>query len=154
MIIAFARINVGADFGDRTPGGFVTEYGLVSASRAAGAPVLNDIHGLMVYPSDPKPFFLRFGAVSVRASSPHGRLAEALKSAVEDDVRLSGSQRLAYDRVRSEPVRCAFEPHWGHSLRPGQLAPHQAKRSCESILTRSAVSVCVRPSTAVGVDAP
>jgi hypothetical protein len=45
-----ARLGMGADFGERTSAkSWFTKAGLDALSRQAGKPVLNDIHGLMVY---------------------------------------------------------------------------------------------------------
>ena len=42
--------GIGADFGDRAAFGLASEDALKSASETAGAPVLNDKHGLMTFP--------------------------------------------------------------------------------------------------------
>lgn len=45
----YARLRLGADFGDRAPKSWITEYGLELMSKRAGRPLLNDVHGLMAY---------------------------------------------------------------------------------------------------------
>lgn len=45
-----ARLGLGSDFGERTAGkSWFTKYGLDLMSQKAGRPVINDVHGLMVY---------------------------------------------------------------------------------------------------------
>ncbi|MDO8335270.1 MAG: HEPN domain-containing protein [Candidatus Saccharibacteria bacterium] len=55
---AFAYMGIGADFGDRAPQGNLTEEGLKWAQQIEGGRrVLNDVHGVMVYETEPSPLF-------------------------------------------------------------------------------------------------
>jgi len=64
FMLALARVRLGADFGYRVPGGTITKDGLEHFGRRLDGRVLNDVHGLSVYRSDPKP---RFMEVRVKA---------------------------------------------------------------------------------------
>lgn len=64
LMVALARVRVGADFGQRAARGVYTEHGLKLLEQQVGHRVLNSTHGLMVFATDPKP---RFAAVSVKA---------------------------------------------------------------------------------------
>ena len=64
LMIALARVRIGADFGQRAAKGVVTEYGLRWLEEQIGQRALNDVHGLMVFPSEPKP---RFALINVEA---------------------------------------------------------------------------------------
>ncbi len=58
-----ARLRLGADFGDRAAKGWFTKEGLDVASQQTGRPVLNDVHGLMIYEQTSLPNVL-FGSVT------------------------------------------------------------------------------------------
>ena len=62
LILALARLRFGADFGYRVPKGVITKYGLEHFGSQVEARVLNDVHGLSVYQSDPQPRFMEFSA--------------------------------------------------------------------------------------------
>lgn len=61
LAIALAAVRVGANFGDRTHGGIVTSHGLRWLEEQQRQRMLNDVHGLMMYETDPPP---RFAAVN------------------------------------------------------------------------------------------
>jgi hypothetical protein len=49
-----AHLRIGADFGGRAAKSWITDYGLKwLEARAPGQRLLNDVHGLMVFASDP-----------------------------------------------------------------------------------------------------
>ncbi|MEJ5914722.1 hypothetical protein [Pseudokineococcus sp. 1T1Z-3] len=89
-------VNIGADFGDRAPGGGFTEAGLEIAQKASGLRALNDVHGLMAFRCEPQPVFLSMSGEANRISSSHS-LATAFASVLEADVTMKPQQRLAYD---------------------------------------------------------
>jgi hypothetical protein len=97
VTLAFAAINVGADFGDRAPQGGMTEEGLGVVNRDLGIRLLNDVHGLMTYPDDAEVRFVSMGQPTARVSSPHPRLAQHLDTAVASHGELTAQERLAYD---------------------------------------------------------
>jgi hypothetical protein len=92
---AFARVNIGADFGDRAPHSFLTKHGL-GLFKSEGR-VLNDVHGISVFESDPKPLFARIGAAMVKKGVPVERLLNALAVAVELGAVMAERDQLAYD---------------------------------------------------------
>ena len=95
--IVFARLGIGADFGDRAPKAAFTEYGLqmVSAENG-GARVLNDVHGLMVFETDPQPLFAAQEVTAI-VGKPVDRLLQAIASAEKIGADLPDDRRLAYD---------------------------------------------------------
>lgn len=97
LILAFACVNVGADFGERAPSGGFTGHGLATASNAAGTQVLNDVQGLMMHECEPRPRFLRMGPIVGMVSCPHEQLAEALDHVIASATNLTSRRRLAYD---------------------------------------------------------
>jgi hypothetical protein len=96
VTIAFARARVAADFGDRAPTSMFFDAGLKMLEAQHGARVLNDVHGVQVYQSDPTPRFAR-----VSAKPQVGRSAQRVKTCVEELIpkmpRLEGKVRTAYD---------------------------------------------------------
>jgi hypothetical protein len=94
---AFARRNLGADFGDRSPQGFVTEHGLkLFEQQGGGRKVVNDVHGLMVY-EEPRPLFVRVGPAKGIKSLQEERLLQAIAVAVELGAVMTERDQFAYD---------------------------------------------------------
>lgn len=69
LMVALARARVGVDFGLRATKGFWTECGLSWLEDQVGQRILNNIHGLMVYRSEPRPRFAQFSAKGVRGTN-------------------------------------------------------------------------------------
>jgi len=94
---AFARLAIGADFGERAPKGAFTEAGLRHLEEAHGLPrVLNDEHGIMVFNEDPPPRFASIPPLTGASITPRARVALAIEAA-RDAERLSDREALAYD---------------------------------------------------------
>lgn len=69
LMVALARVRVGADFGHRAAKGMFTHHGLKWVEEQIGQRVLNNIHGLMVFQSEPKPRFASTNAQMTRGAS-------------------------------------------------------------------------------------
>ena len=95
LMLALARLRLGADFGYRTPRGAITKYGLEHFERQLGARVLNDVHGLSVYRSDPKPRFMEFKTSPVIWKS-HESFLSTLTEAVALRRRLTDRERVPF----------------------------------------------------------
>ncbi len=94
---AFARLAVGADFGDRAPKGAFTEAGLRWLEKThAVARVLNDEHGVMVFAEHPKPRFASQSATGVVVKPPE-RVAVVIARARADGAQLGAKEVLAFD---------------------------------------------------------
>jgi hypothetical protein len=93
---AFARVNLGADFGERSPKGFFTKHGLKwLEERSGGRRVVNDVHGLQVY-EEPRPYFARMDVTPVKGVQDE-RLLNAIAVAVELHAVMPERDQLAYD---------------------------------------------------------
>lgn len=96
LMLAFARIGLGADFGQRALKSVFTEHGIKWAEEHFGAPrVLNDVHGLMVYPSEPKPGFISQVVNLLRQANPEAFRKE-MDKALEVEVDLTEKELLAF----------------------------------------------------------
>ena len=95
LTLALASVNVGVDFGDRAPGGGLTDEGR-QVHQEGGHRVLNDVHGLMTFECDPKPVFVSVTGVGVVVVAGE-RVMQALARARAVPVEVSTSQRIAYD---------------------------------------------------------
>ena len=97
---SFARLDIGADFGERTPSGVFTEYGLKTLEQQFGYRMLGDTAGICVFECDPPPRFVRSSADAVVT-----RNGESLRRAFSVAARLryecSDVERLAYDLFSS-----------------------------------------------------
>lgn len=70
LMLVLARHRLGADFGSRAPKSVWTEHGLGWLEQQIGARVLNSVHGMMVYETEPKPKFAKMEAKALRGVDP------------------------------------------------------------------------------------
>jgi hypothetical protein len=93
--LAFARMRVGADFGERgIPGGTWTEFGLRTLEEQHGGRILNDVMGLSVFECEPAPMFVRMGPPTVSVGK--AGVLGALRAAAANDVSMPPQEQLAY----------------------------------------------------------
>lgn len=64
--VALTRGRIGADFCERGAKSAYTAYGLSMLEKQRGNKVLNNTHGLMVFPTEPKPHFVSTVMVAIR----------------------------------------------------------------------------------------
>lgn len=95
LMVALARVRVGADFGHRAAKGMFTIHGLKWVEEQIGNRVLNNIHGLMVFQSDPKPRFASSNAQMTRGASPETFMS-AFAKAISLQPQISERDLLAY----------------------------------------------------------
>lgn len=93
---AFARLNIGADFGDRAATGVVTAAGLAALEAEHGARVFNDVHGIMVFECHPWPKFVRTEA-SGTVGKPPDRVQAVVRTAARRNLGMSERELLGYD---------------------------------------------------------
>jgi hypothetical protein len=99
LMRAFAAINVGADFGDRTLTGFIFDYGL--EALAPGKRAMSDPGKLVTYECEPEePLFLLPNPVPAWLISPHERLQAAMANATAIGG-LTEENQVAYDLFSS-----------------------------------------------------
>jgi hypothetical protein len=94
---AFACLNIGADFGNRTPTGGFTEAGLRWLAGRSRRRVLNDVHGVMVFEAEPTPSFASLGPMTAVVGKAGERVVEMVRAAARLDVSMTEQQQLAYD---------------------------------------------------------
>lgn len=96
LMIALARVRLGADFGLRTPtSAFLTSYGLELLSKQIGQPVLNDEHGLMVFPSKPDPRF-QYLDPEITLGADSGEFVAAFKKSIALQPQITDRDLFAY----------------------------------------------------------
>jgi hypothetical protein len=93
---AFARLSIGADFGARGPTGLFTNAGLRMLEEHTGHRMLNDVHGAMVFDSEPVPRFVKTELEAV-VGKPGDRVVAMVKAAARLGVKMTERQQLAYD---------------------------------------------------------
>lgn len=96
LISAFARLRIGADFGDRTHKGWVYDAGLQMLEQQTGKRVLNDVHGLMTFETEPSPQFVTIQAKAF-VTKGQEKFVQALHLAFELRTKLKPEDRLAFD---------------------------------------------------------
>jgi hypothetical protein len=95
---AFARVNIGADFGSRAPEGGLTKHGKKLFEGSSGRRVLDDVHGILVFECEPSnTVFARANPVGVVMGVQADRLAAALTAARELGAVMTDHEELAYD---------------------------------------------------------
>jgi hypothetical protein len=95
FMIALAKGRIGADFGDRAPKSFFTEHGLKAFFPPGERTSLNNIHGLMVYPSEPKPQFVALPYSFMTGTSVEMFHAEFGAAALRNR-KLTDRERIAF----------------------------------------------------------
>ena len=95
LMVALARHRVGADFGLRTPKGFISDYGLAILQQNFGQRILNSAHGLMVYTTEPRPKFASVNGSPVRGVDPE-RFSTVFSAAVAAKPELSDRETVAF----------------------------------------------------------
>lgn len=94
---AFARLGVGADFGERGPRSYLTQAGARLLEHQYGVPrVLNDEPGLSVFTSDPPPRFVETSG-AVMKSVNEAKTKAAITVAFASGPHHTPAQRLAFD---------------------------------------------------------
>lgn len=100
LILAFARLHIGADFGERAPQGGFTTAGIEWLKNKKGLSpevrVLNDVHGLMVFENDLSIKFVSIHAEPTVVKNKE-RFIQAVGLALDHSPTLSEQQRLAFD---------------------------------------------------------
>jgi hypothetical protein len=96
LMLTLARLRIGADFGDRAPKSAFTRAGLAMIEAQNGCRVLNDVHGIMFYESDPAPRFVSFGANLLRGMS-QDHFEKVFSQALANPRQLSPRDRLALE---------------------------------------------------------
>lgn len=96
IILAFARLRIGADFGDQAAKGCMTNFGLKLLEGKTGKRFLNDVHGLMTFETEPSPQFV---AVQVKAiiTTVEEKFVQVFHLAFELKTKLRREDRLAFD---------------------------------------------------------
>lgn len=95
LIVALARVRVGADFGHRAAKGMFTEHGLKWVEEQVGQRTLNNVHGLMIFQSDPRPRFASTNATMTRGASPEVFMTAFTETAARNPV-IAERDLLAY----------------------------------------------------------
>jgi hypothetical protein len=95
LTVALARHRIGADFGLRAPKGMFTESGLAMLQQQLGQPVLNSVHGLMTFNTEPRPRFALFSAKPLRGVN-QGMFERSFSAAVAARPKLTDREKLAY----------------------------------------------------------
>lgn len=96
LITAFSMFRFPANFGDRTPKGHISDYGLKMLQERSGKNILNDVHGLQVYETKINPVFSTFTAKGVVNKSKKSVL-KAFRTAFSSNSNVDERKRLAFE---------------------------------------------------------
>jgi hypothetical protein len=95
-MLTLARLRIGVDFGNRAPKSAFTLAGLAMLEAQTGCRVLNDIHGPMVFETDPPPRFALFSADGLRGVKK-GHFETIFERALSTLRNLSARERLSFE---------------------------------------------------------
>ena len=95
LMVAFAKVRVGVDFGDRAVKGMFTEHGLKWVEQQISQRALNNVHGLMVFETFPKPRFASTNARMTRGTTPESFIS-AYKKSLDVSPAISENEELSY----------------------------------------------------------
>jgi hypothetical protein len=96
LALSLARVKVGANFGKRAPKSGYFGAGLKMLGQQQGQRMLNDVHGIMVFETEPQPLFARFEA-SGAMGIPKERFESVLLYALEHPRELTDRERVCLD---------------------------------------------------------
>jgi len=96
FVMTASRLGIGIDFGTFAPESIITEAGLQMFERDRGQRVLNDVHGLMVYETNPTPQLASIHLDTVVNKSKNN-LEMVLNHVLEHNRELTVMERLAFD---------------------------------------------------------
>lgn len=97
LMLTLARLRVGADFGNRAPKAGFYQAGLAMLERQFNQRVVNDIHGVMVYETEPQPRFARLGTPTLIRGTPCERFKKVFSHAIDHPRSLSDRELLSLD---------------------------------------------------------
>ena len=96
LALTLVRLRIGADFGNRAPKSRFTHYGLAMLESQSGHRVLNDVHGLIVYESEPTPYFVS-GKANCVLGKPQDQFEKIFSHALTSNRRLTERERLSLE---------------------------------------------------------
>jgi hypothetical protein len=96
LALTLVRLQIGADFGNRAPKSAVTNRGLAMLEATYGHRVLNDVHGLMVYETEPLPRFVSANT-NILLGKPQGQFERIFSHALTGDRALTERERLSVE---------------------------------------------------------
>lgn len=95
LMAALAKVRVGADFGQRAAKGVFTKHGLKWVEEKTGVRTLNNVHGLMVYKTEPKPKFASMGGQITRGTNRDSFLT-ALTTSINNNSIITDRELVAF----------------------------------------------------------
>ena len=95
LMVALAVSRVGVDFGLRAAKSAFTHYGLKWAEQKFGVRTLNNVHGLMVYESDPPPRFVEMSATPILGTN-RDAFVNNLNMAIDSRPALNERETIAF----------------------------------------------------------
>lgn len=96
LMITLAQLRIGADFGSRAPQSFITQKGIELFEKGLGQRILNDIHGLMIYNSDPTPLFASQN-LDLCLSTSESHFENILHDTLSRPFNITNIERVAFD---------------------------------------------------------
>lgn len=96
LIRAFAKLRIAVDFGERAPQGGLSEEWKLKMEKRTGRLHLSDVHGMMVFPSEPTPN-LSWAEGGIRTTINADIVADAVADALGLDELVPDREILAYD---------------------------------------------------------
>lgn len=137
------RFGLGADFGRRAATGGVFRAFLDQVEDKAGRPAVNDVHGLMVYESEPRPLFVRAGSTNLIKSRQGSHFLQAFQATMEEPSPLSDRERWASDLYNIAHFARYAEPRFlllvtaVEALIKQQLRPEPVRALVEEFIERT-----------------
>lgn len=96
LMITLAQLRIGADFGSRAPKSFITKKGIELIEEGLDKRILNDVHGLMIYNSEPPPLFVsQYLNLGISTSESH--FEDILQDTFSKSFNITSIERLAFD---------------------------------------------------------
>jgi hypothetical protein len=131
--VAFAYMGIAADFGDRAPQGGFTNEGLKWAQQIEdGRRVLNDVHGLMVYETNPAPLFGKF-TMDFTVGIPLDETILTLQESYQHNWINNLEEQLAYDLYSASFFQPAVDARFMTLMMAVETLVHRKDRTDKAL---------------------
>lgn len=99
LMLTFARLLLGADFGSRGPSVMMTNAGLKHFAQSMGitSPVVQDVHGLMTYKNERDLGFMRMGAPNLLKAVPADKFRDTFCRLATQEIVPSEKESVALE---------------------------------------------------------
>lgn len=96
LTLSFSHCRIGADLGHGVSRGGFSKYLIDKIQKEQNLRLINEVHGLMVYETDPSPSIIRVPTATLALNTPSEKFISDFMVAFDSGYRLSDRERISY----------------------------------------------------------